>query len=139
MVPATFVSLDSLPLSPNGKVDRKALPAPDSSDREESYIAPRTPIEEGLAEIWSELLRAPRIGIRDSFFDQGGHSLLATQTVSRIRGAFQIDLPLRALFESPTIEELAEVVSLGLRSGQGERIPPLLPVSRDRALPLSFA
>jgi non-ribosomal peptide synthetase component F len=109
MVPSAFVFLDSLPLTPNGKIDRNALPAPDQSrpEMEEHYIAPRTPIEELLAEIWADVLKMERVGIRDNFFDLGGHSLLATQVVSRIRETLQVDLPLRALFEAPTIAELA--------------------------------
>jgi amino acid adenylation domain-containing protein/FkbM family methyltransferase len=109
MVPSAFVFLDSLPLTSNGKLDRRALPAPDQSRAYlgESYAAPRTRVEEALASIWAEVLRLERVGIYDNFFDLGGHSLLATQVISRVRGAFQIDLPLRNLFEKPTVAELA--------------------------------
>ena len=109
MVPSALVFLDSLPLTPNGKVDRKALPIPDQSrlDLEESFAAPRTSVEEVLAGIWAEVLKLVRVGIHDNFFDLGGHSLLATQVISRIRRAFQLEIPLRALFEKPTVEELA--------------------------------
>jgi acyl-coenzyme A synthetase/AMP-(fatty) acid ligase/acyl carrier protein len=112
MAPSAFVFLDALPLNPNGKIDRKALPPPDGSrpELEEAFVAPRTPVEEALAEIWAEVLGVERIGIRDNFFELGGHSLLATQVVSRIRSGFKIELPLRALFEKPTVVELAEVI-----------------------------
>jgi acyl carrier protein len=110
MVPSAFVSLDLLPLSPNGKLDRKALPAPDQSrpELQETYTAPRTSTEEKLTHIWTEVLKLDQVGIRDNFFDLGGHSLMATQLISRIRDAFKVDLPLRALFENPTILGIAE-------------------------------
>ena len=87
MVPSAFVFLDTLPLTPNGKVDRKALPAPDQNrpEAEESYVAPRTPVEELLAEIWAEVLKLDKVGVHDNFFELGGHSLLATQVISRVR------------------------------------------------------
>jgi amino acid adenylation domain-containing protein len=112
MVPSAFVFLERLPLTPNGKVDRRALPPPDhrAARVEESLVAPRTPVEEALAEIWSQLLGLERVGIRDSFFDLGGHSLLATQVVARVRDTFQIDLPLRRFFQTPTVADLAVVV-----------------------------
>ncbi|MGB7947228.1 MAG: phosphopantetheine-binding protein, partial [Candidatus Binatia bacterium] len=109
MVPSAFVSLDKLPLTGNGKIDRAALPVPDQSrpELEEVYIAPRTPVEDIIAGIWAEVLQLGKVGVRDDFFDLGGHSLLATQIVSRMRDAFQVELPVRVLFEKPTIEELA--------------------------------
>jgi len=120
MVPSAFVFLDSLPLTPNGKIDHRALPAPDESCRklEETYVAPRTPTEKLLAEIWSGVLKLQKVGIHDNFFDLGGHSLLATQLVGRIRGALQIDLPLRMLFERPTIAGLAEEIETSRRAGR---------------------
>lgn len=112
MVPAAFVFLDSLPVTSSGKVDRNALPEPDQNrlETEESYVAPRTPVEELLAGIWSDLLKIAKVGARDNFFDLGGHSLLATQVISRIRITFRIDLPLRRLFETPTVAGLARAI-----------------------------
>jgi surfactin family lipopeptide synthetase A len=109
MVPSAFVILDALPLTPNGKIDRKALPAPDQNRPEfqQSFVVPRTPVEKLLAEIWAEVLKVERVGIHDNFFDLGGHSVLATQVVSRLREASHMDVLLRALFEAPTIAELA--------------------------------
>jgi acyl carrier protein len=108
MVPSAFVVMEALPRLPNGKVDRMALPAPEQSrsELEEGYVAPRTPAEEILAGIWREVLKLHKVGVHDNFFELGGHSLLATQVISRIRKAFQIEIPLRALFEKPTVEEL---------------------------------
>ena len=120
MVPSSFVFLESLPLTPNGKVDRKALPAPDAGAAQaDAYVAPRTPIEEGLAEIWSAVLHVERVGIHDSFFDLGGHSLLATQVISRIRNTFQIELPLHVLFDAPTVAGLAARLRLIVRVKRG--------------------
>jgi amino acid adenylation domain-containing protein len=110
MVAAAFVLLDALPLTPNGKVDRRALPTPDGArlEVEETFVPPRTPVEEILAEIWSEVLGLERVGIYDNFFELGGHSLLATQVISRAREAFQVELSLRSLLEKPTVVSLAE-------------------------------
>jgi amino acid adenylation domain-containing protein len=123
MVPAAFVLLDGLPLMPNGKVDRKALPEASQLwlGLAESYTAPRNPIEEILAEIWAQVLNVEKIGIHDNFFDLGGHSLLATQVISQVRDSFQIELPLRLLFEAPTVAGLATTV-VGYLS---EQVPPL--------------
>jgi len=105
MVPSAFVFLDALPLTPNGKIDRQALPAPDKNSLEldKTYVAPGTPDEEQMARIWTDILRVNRVGIHDNFFDLGGHSLLATQVMSRLRKEFDVDLPLRTLFEAPTV------------------------------------
>jgi amino acid adenylation domain-containing protein len=138
MVPAAFVALDRLPLTPNGKLDRKALPAPEYASAEDRYVAPRNPLEEVLAEVWAAVLRVERVGVRDGFFALGGHSLLATRVVSRIRELFGVELPLRAMFEGPTVAELAVRVE-ALRRADQPRLPPVVPVKRDGALPLSFA
>jgi amino acid adenylation domain-containing protein len=111
MVPSAFVFLDGLPLTPNGKINRKALPDPeDSSEPKENFVAPRTPVEELLAEIWAGVLKLDTVGIHDNFFDLGGHSLKATQVMSRVRETLAVDLPLRVLFEAPTVAELASGV-----------------------------
>ena len=112
MIPAAFVFLDEFPLTPNSKINRRALPAPDASQRnlEVDFVAPRTSTEQELATIWTEVLRLKQVGIYDNFFELGGHSLLATQVVSRLREAFSLDFPLRYLFENPTIAELAQKV-----------------------------
>jgi len=113
MIPSIFMFLDALPSTPNGKIDRKSLPAPDRhrDGLEQAYVAPRSLTEEILAEIWADVLKLDRVGIHDNFFDLGGHSLKATQVVSRLRKMFQSEIPLRHLFEFPTIAELAAVIS----------------------------
>ena len=136
MVPAHVVLLERLPLTPNGKVDRKALPAPDMARSETGYVAPRTPTETLLADIWAGILGLDRVGIHDNFFDLGGHSLLATRVISTLRTDTGAELPLRVLFEAPTVAELAQRVDRAPRQSAG---PAIAPVSRDTALPLSFA
>jgi amino acid adenylation domain-containing protein len=113
MLPSAFVLLDELPLTPSGKVDRRALPAPDQSRPASVDVCqpPRTPTEEVLARIWAEVLKLEKVGIHDNFFELGGHSLLATQIVSRIRAAFSIELPVRHMFESPTVAETAVIIT----------------------------
>jgi amino acid adenylation domain-containing protein len=113
MVPASFAFLDVLPLTPNGKVDRRNLPAPDQCrpEQESPFIAPRTPVEELLATMWTDLLKVERVGIHDNFFELGGHSLLITQVASRIQQEFQVHLPLRVLFDAPTIALLSAAVA----------------------------
>ncbi|HST57606.1 MAG TPA: amino acid adenylation domain-containing protein, partial [Longimicrobium sp.] len=138
MLPSAFVLLDALPLTANGKLDRKGLPAPDFASAADRYVAPRTPAEEVLAGIWAEVLRLERAGVEESFFDLGGHSLLATRVVSRVRELFGVELPLRALFEGPTVAELAGRVE---EMGRAELpvLPPVVPTDRTGPLPLSFA
>jgi amino acid adenylation domain-containing protein len=139
MVPTVFMLLDAFPLTTNGKVDRRALPAPDGGrpELDEAFVACRTTTEELLAEIWTQVLGVEQIGIYDNFFQLGGHSLLATQVVSRIREAFRVEIPLRCIFEAPTVAGLAE--NIDLSRGAGLQAPPIVPVSRDGELPLSFA
>jgi amino acid adenylation domain-containing protein len=112
MVPSTFVRLDALPLAPNGKVDRQALPPPNQSRPElaTTFVAPRTAVETELAGVWAEVLGVERVGIHDDFFELGGHSLLATQVMSRLHGAFRVELPLRSILEAPTVAALAEQI-----------------------------
>jgi acyl carrier protein len=112
MVPAAFVELEALPLTANGKVDRRALAERGAAmpEVQAGYEEPRTAVEELLCGLWEEVLGAERVGIRDNFFELGGHSLLATQVVSRIRELLECDFPLRTLFESPTVAEMAEVL-----------------------------
>jgi acyl carrier protein len=113
MVPSAFVQLDNMPLSANGKLDRKCLPRPDLSELSaKQYVAPRTASEEILAEIWADVLGVDRVGVEDNFFELGGHSLLATQLVSRICIRFGIDLPLKTLFDTTNVAQLAAKVDL---------------------------
>jgi len=140
MVPGQFVELAELPLNANGKVDRKALPEVErQADGGEEYVAPRTPVEEVLAGIWSEVLGVERVGVYDNFFELGGHSLLATQVISRIHNAFQIELPVRAIFEFPTIADQSAEVEKLIKAGFHLNVPTLCPVSREADLPLSYA
>ncbi|HKP12432.1 MAG TPA: amino acid adenylation domain-containing protein, partial [Blastocatellia bacterium] len=112
MWPSVFTRMEALPLTPSGKVNRRALPPPDLVNPlgEDGYVAPRTATEAGLAEIWQAVLKLPTVGVNDNFFALGGHSLLATQVMSRLRAAFDVELPVRHLFESPTVAELAAIV-----------------------------
>jgi amino acid adenylation domain-containing protein len=140
MVPAAFVFLNSLPLNANGKVDRRALPAPDASSfsRANNFVTPRTPTEKMLASMWEDILGIPQIGISDNFFALGGHSLLAAQVVSRVRKVFEIELSLRSLFEEPTVAGLAERIERLQRTAP-ENFATIQPIPRDSDLPLSFA
>ncbi|CAD5921078.1 non-ribosomal peptide synthase/polyketide synthase [Planktothrix agardhii] len=138
MVPNAFVILEALPLTPNGKIDRRALPVPDLQSQGE-YIAPRNPIEEKLAQIWGEVLKLERVSIEDNFFELGGHSLLATQAISRLQETFEIVLPLRYLFESPTIAQLSAVILKELQTGLGLKLPAIVPLNRQDDIPLSWA
>jgi len=141
MVPTTFVLLDALPLTHNGKLDRRALPAPEQAaiEPQAPILNPRTPIEEMLISIWTKILGVKQVGIHDSFFALGGHSLLATRLFSRLRETFEVDLPLRTIFEARTIAGLAKHIERALQDGQGLHLPALRPVPRDGHLPLSFA
>ena len=137
MVPSAWVVLQAMPLTPSGKVDRRALPAPDLEASSAGRVPPRTPAEELVAGIWEHVLGV-RPGVHDNFFELGGHSLRATQVVSRVREAFGAELPLRALFEAPTVAGLAER-AVAARAGGVLPAPPLVPQPREGAVPLSFA
>jgi acyl carrier protein len=125
MIPATAVLLDALPTTPSGKLDRGALPAPDwTAVRAAAPVPPRTPTEQALARIWTDLLGVSTLSVHDNFFALGGHSLTATRLVARIRDALGTELPLRALFAAPTVAELAEVVGAEpVAGGTVDRIP----------------
>ena len=143
MVPSAFVTLEEIPLTPNGKVDRKALPEPEwVAEASSGFVAARTLVEEVLTGIWEQVLDVERVGVHDNFFELGGHSLLATQVISRVRESFSVELPLRVIFESPTIAESAAIVEVAMRTdgaASEAEPPPLKPVSREELLPLSFA
>ena len=141
MVPNAIVLLDSFPLTPNGKVDRRALPIPDfEQERSTDFVAPSTPVETIIATILAKVLGQERVGIHDNFFALGGHSLLATKVISRLREAFEVELPLRAIFESPTVAGLASGVTHSQQITPGLTIPPIVPrESEGQPLPLSFA
>ena len=141
LIPRTFVMLKGLPLMHNGKVDRNALPPPDGErpKLQHGFVEPRTEVQEMVAQVWREVLKIDRIGIYDNFFELGGHSLLATRVVARLRGNFNIDLPLRKLFELPTVAGLTEHIDFLRRNQNGVSIPSIKPVPRDRSIPLSFS
>jgi acyl carrier protein len=123
MVPAAFVVLDALPLTPNNKVNRLALPAPERTGLEKEHVAPRTPTEDTLAAIWAEVLHLESVGIHDNFFELGGHSLLATRVISRLCEAFRVELPLRDFFQGPTVADLAESVETLQWAVQDQQVP----------------
>jgi amino acid adenylation domain-containing protein/non-ribosomal peptide synthase protein (TIGR01720 family) len=135
MVPQQWLFLDALPLTPNGKLDRKALPKPDASQSQRAFVAPRSELEQRIADIWQDVLKLERVGLSDDFFELGGHSLLATQVVSRVRHALNIDLPLRSLFEAP---KLADFLA-NIEQAAGASAPALVRVARDKPLALSYA
>jgi amino acid adenylation domain-containing protein len=141
MVPVAIVEMAKFPLTPNGKVNRKTLPAPEARRMESdvAFIGPRTPAEEIIESIWTEVLRLDKISVHDNFFELGGHSLLGTQVISRVREAFGVDMPLRTLFEAPTINGLAEHVAQLRGRGSALAFAPLAPAQRNAKAPLSFA
>jgi pyochelin synthetase len=141
MIPADFILLHSLPLTANGKVDRKALPVPDlGSPKPKAATAPppRNPIEETLATLWSKLLGVEQVGTEDDFFELGGDSILTTQLASLVRNTFKVTLPLNVIFEHPTLADLAARVEAARAAGEGLQMQPILPVPRDGNIPLSF-
>ncbi|MEP7010529.1 MAG: non-ribosomal peptide synthase/polyketide synthase [Acidobacteriota bacterium] len=142
MVPSVFVELKALPRTPNGKVDRQALPNPaEEGVANESAGLHRSPIEEVVATLWAEVLGGRLAGREESFFEIGGHSLLAAQVVARVRVTFGVELPVRALFESPTVAGLATAIERGLREENGVEVPPIVRgmAAPDLPAPLSFA
>jgi amino acid adenylation domain-containing protein len=149
MIPASFVFLSAMPLTPNGKIDRQALPKPDSARPEfiDEFEAPRTPMEEILAGIWAEVLQLEPVGIHDNFIELGGHSLLATQIISRLRDIFQLELPLQTVLEWPTVAKLAEHVEARRQQTHLLPVPPIEPMTYQtdillllppQPIPLSF-
>ncbi len=143
MIPSAIMILDELPLTPNGKVDRKALPVPGEDLFREAvavdYVAPRNQVEEVIAKIWSDVLHIEVIGIYNNFFLLGGHSLLATQVMSRIKKHLGVDVPLRSIFENPTIAGLAKAVEKEKLAQRGIELPKIEKIPREGRLPLSFA
>ncbi|TCP59054.1 amino acid adenylation domain-containing protein [Tumebacillus sp. BK434] len=139
MVPTRFIQLDAMPLTPSGKIDRKALLALEIAPLqsvERTYVAPSSPLEEELCIVWSEVLQVEQVGVQDNFFTLGGHSLLAMRVMSRVNSRFATHLSLRSFFEAPTIAELAAVIA----EQEHEVVtPPIIPVPRNEHLPLSFA
>jgi amino acid adenylation domain-containing protein len=139
-IPNVFVHLTRLPLTLNGKVDYQALPElQEAKQSKGEYVAPRTIMEEVVADLWSNLLGLERVSVDDNFFELGGHSLIATQVMARVRKTTSVELPLRALFENPTVAQLAAQIEVALRTGAVSSAPPLVPVARDGELQLSFA
>ncbi len=140
MVPAVFMMVAELPLTPSGKINRKALPAPDFSKMPatKGFLSPRTPIEELIAGVWQEVLKLQQIGIHDHFFTNGGHSILATQAVLRLRRALDLEFPLAAIFEFPTVAELAHFL-VSVQNKHSTSLPRIVPLDRDKPLVMSFA
>ncbi|MEL6441868.1 MAG: amino acid adenylation domain-containing protein [Cyanobacteria bacterium J06621_8] len=140
MIPRVFVVLEAFPLTPNGKIDRRGLPAPDlETERLEKFVAPRNPTEAAIAEIMATVLKLDRVGIYDNFFELGGHSLLATQVISRLQRTFAVELATRVLFESPTVAELEKIILAKRQSGAELTEAAISAVSREGNLPLSPA
>jgi len=133
MIPASFVILDELPLLPNGKLDRRALPALEAvrPDLPQVFVAPRTGVEKSLAGVWSDLLGLTQVGIHDNFFDLGGHSLLTTQLISRVRELFKVELPLRQVFQQPTVAALALAIEQAQNDGGPSEMPKIVRVDRE--------
>ncbi|HEY1939137.1 MAG TPA: amino acid adenylation domain-containing protein [Candidatus Angelobacter sp.] len=140
MVPSAYVAMDKMPLTANGKIDRRQLPAPEwETEAKIDEAHPKTVVEELLAGIWAEVLGLEAVGPEANFFGMGGHSLLATQVISRARQVFSVELPLRAIFEGPTVREMAARIEEGRQEGKMKAAPPIKKADRNRALPLSYA
>ncbi|MDH5548217.1 MAG: amino acid adenylation domain-containing protein, partial [Gammaproteobacteria bacterium] len=138
MVPSTYTEIDAFPLTSSGKINLRALPQPEATAGQ-MFVAPQTATEQSLAKAWIEILKLERVGIHDNFFELGGHSLLATQLTSWVRDAFDVELPISAIFESATLAELAAHIEERQNSSQDIFVPPIVPVSRELQLPLSFS
>ena len=141
MLPSTFTTLKALPVTPNGKIDRQALPSPDNLEAALSapFVPADTPVKAILVTIWEQILHIPAVSCDDNFFELGGHSLLATQVISRVRDTFQFDLPLRSLFDAPTVAGLAVYIEAFRQPKEQKKTHEIACVSRESALPLSFA
>ncbi|AVE03295.1 non-ribosomal peptide synthetase [Pseudomonas palleroniana] len=137
MVPAHLIFLDRMPLNPNGKLDRQALPKPDGSPQQQAWLAPVSALQQQVAAIWADILGVERVGLNQHFFELGGHSLLAMQVVSRIRQALGLEVPLKALFEHPRLD--AFVAAMQVQDNSAPTAPALLPAGREQPLPLSYA
>jgi amino acid adenylation domain-containing protein len=138
MVPIAYVQLKKIPLTPNGKIDRKSLPEPDEDIREQEYVGPRNATEETLCRLWQEVLRRERVGIHDNFFNIGGHSLLAVQVISRIKQAFTIEMPLNVLFAAPTVARMAEHIAAVNEPGRSQSSPILVNIQPHGSWPPFF-
>lgn len=141
MIPAVFVEMLEFPLSPNGKTDRRALPAPGvvQADIDEDFVGPRNPLEETVAGVWSELLGVDRVGVYEDLFELGAHSLMLTRAAARLRDQFNVEIPLQCFFDSPTVADLAAALETSLAREQQFGVKPIKRVSRDSDLPLSFS
>ena len=141
MVPAIFVMLETLPLTPSGKVNRQALPAPGPlrPALEDLYVAPRTPIEEKVAALWCHLLGLEQVGVHDNFFELGGHSLLAMQLLSRVHDTTQVEVSLLSLFEAPTVAAMAAIIARADGTERELRVSAIMPIPREGVLPASIA
>ncbi|HEV2147851.1 MAG TPA: amino acid adenylation domain-containing protein [Longimicrobiaceae bacterium] len=138
MVPSRFVSMEELPRTISGKIDRRSLPEPSpEGETERDYVAPRNPVEEVVAGIWAEVLGVARVGVQAEFFDIGGHSLLATRVLSRVRAVLEAEVPLGHFFDNPTVAATADYIAQARDAA--EKVPPLLPADRTGEVPLSFA
>ena len=132
MLPTQFVAVDEMPLTPSGKIDRRALPKAGTQKHKRVFEAPRTAVEEKLADMWSSILKLERVGVHDNFFDLGGHSLLAFQLISRVRDDFKVELPLRRVFETPTVAGLSRWISEAADERRDHAVPALKALPRQR-------
>jgi amino acid adenylation domain-containing protein len=138
MVPTAYVQLKRIPLTPNGKLDRKSLPEPDKDIREQEYVGPRNATEETLCRLWQEVLRRERVGLHDNFFNIGGHSLLAVQVISRIKQAFTVEMPLSVLFAAPTVARMAEHIAAVNEPDRSQSSPVLVNIQPHGSWPPFF-